>query len=209
MSLNTYDNLKLEIIDWSHRKDMALRVDTFIDLAEVEMFSNSVEPLKVRGGETRVAFSTSITTRFVALPAGYQSFRKVRIQIVSGGSIKMTYRTPEQLDVLSSIGLPLFFTVTDQIEFNRISDQVYTGEFQYFKEFTALSDDNTSNFVLADFPNIYLYGALWKLMLHVEQFDKAAEYEKQFLTLIRGANKLDWLGRHGPAPRMIVDGPTP
>lgn len=209
MSLDTYEKLKSEILSWSHRGDMSEKVDTFIELAETEMFTNATVPLKVRGGDTKTAFTTSITTRFVALPTGYQSMRKIRIQISNGESIKLTYRTPERLNIHSSAGLPLFFTVTNQIEFNRISDIVYSGEFQYYKEFTALSGSNASNFVLSGFPNIYLFGSLWALMLHVEQFDKAASYYQQFISNIRGANKQDWLGSYGPAPRMIVAGPTP
>ena len=36
MSLDTYANLKLEIIDWSHRDDLDLKIDTFIEMAEQE-----------------------------------------------------------------------------------------------------------------------------------------------------------------------------
>lgn len=209
MSLDTYTNLKAEIINWSHRDDMALEIDTFINLAETEMFANQLEPLRLRGGETRAAFSTSITTRFASLPTGYQSSRKLRIQITDGGSFELRFRTPSQLNILSTVGCPQFFTITDQIEFNRISDTVYTGEIQYFQEFTALSSSNSSNFVLSGFPNLYLFGSLWALMLHVEQFDKAAVYYQQFLFNIKGANNKDSLGRYGPAPVMRVEGPTP
>ncbi|GAH07513.1 unnamed protein product, partial [marine sediment metagenome] len=104
MSLDTYANLKLEIIDWSHRGDMDLKIDTFIDLAESEMFANTVEPLQLRDEETLVAFATSITDRFVALPTGYQSMRKVRIQVVNGESTELRFRTPSQLEILSSVG---------------------------------------------------------------------------------------------------------
>jgi hypothetical protein len=209
MSLDTYANLKLEIIDWSHREDMDLKVDTFIDLAESEMFANTVEPLQLRDEETLVAFSTSITDRFVALPTGYQSMRKVRIQVVNGESVELRFRAPSQLDILSSTGMPLFYTITDQIEMERVSDQVYAGEFQYYQDFTPLSDAATSNAVLTNYPTVYLFGALWALKTHVNEPQAAASYYQQFINAIKGANNKSKLGRYGPAPVMRVEGPTP
>ena len=209
MSLDTYANLKAEIIDWSHRDDIDLKVDTFIDLAESEMLANTVEPLQLRGEETLAAFATNTTDRFVVLPAGYQSMRKVRIQIVNGKSIELRYRTPTQLNLLSSVGLPRFFTVTDQVEMERTSDQVYAGEFQYFQDFTALSSSNTTNSVLTNHPTIYLYGALWALNKWAEKPQSASDYYLQFINAIKGANNKDKLGRYGPTLVMRVEGATP
>ena len=209
MSLDTYENLKEEIIDWSHRDDMDTSIDAFLEMAEQEMYANTIEPLQIRDGEVRAAFSTSITDRFAALPTGYQSQRKMRIQIVDGESVELRFRTPAQLNLISSAGMPEFFTITDQIEFNRISDQVYTGEIQYFQEFTPLSSSNATNAVLNRFPNIYLFGALWALKIKAEEPQSAASYYQRFMSAIMGANNEDKLGRYGPAPVMRVEGPTP
>jgi hypothetical protein len=209
MSLDTYANLKIEIINWSGRDDMDQDIDTFIDMAEQEMYANAVEPLQLRDGETLAAFSTSITTRFAALPTGFQSMRKVRIQIVDGESYELRFRTPSQLNIKSNVGMPDFFTVTDQIEFDRVSDQVYAGEFQYFQEFTPLSTSNATNAVLTGFPNVYLFGALWALKLKAEEPQGADGYYQRFINAIRGANDKHQLGRYGPAPVMRVEGVTP
>lgn len=209
MSLDTYANLKKEIIDWSHRDDLDLKIDTFIDLAESEMLANKVEPLQLRSEETLSAFATNTTDRFAALPTGYQSSRKLRIQIVNGESYELRFRTPSQLNIKSHTGLPQFFTVTDQIEFDRVSDQVYAGEIQYYQDFTALSSSNATNDVLTNFPTIYLFGALWALRKHTNEPQAAAGFYQDFIGAIRGANKKDKLGRYGPAPIMRVEGSTP
>jgi len=209
MSLDTYTNLKQEIIEWSHRKDMGTSIDSFIEMAEQEMYANDDEVLQIRDGEVRGAITTSITTRFASLPSGYQSQRKLRIQIVGGESSEIKFRTPAQLNILSSVGMPLFFTVTDQIEFDRVSDQVYTGEMQYFQEFTPLSSSNATNAVLTRFPSIYLFGCLWALKLKADQPISAGEYYQRFLRSINGANNKDNLGRYGASPVMRVEGSTP
>jgi len=209
MSLDTYNNLKKEIITWSHRDDMDLLIDTFIDLAESEMLANSVEPLQIRSQETRTATATNTTDRFEALPAGYQSGRKLRIQIVNGESYEVRYRTPSQLKLISDVGMPRFFTITDQIEYDRVSDQVYAGEIQYYKDFTVLSSSNTTNDVLTDHPTIYLFGALWALKKHTEQPQSAQTYYNDFILAIKGANNKAKIGRYGPAPVMRTEGSHP
>ena len=98
MSLATFEDLKLEIIDWSHRGDVDLKIDTFIQLAESEMYANQIEPLKIRSEETLATATMDSTTpsRFVALPAGFQSMRKLSLQIVNGENFEIDFRTPSQ-----------------------------------------------------------------------------------------------------------------
>ena len=211
MSLDTYANLKLEVIKWSHREDIDLMVDTFIDLAEAEMFANQIAPLKLRSAETRATASMDATTpsRYLALPIGYEEMRKLSVLIDDGENIELFYRTPAQLNVKSSVGMPNFFTVTSQLEFDREPDQAYTVEMQYLKKFTPLSSSNTTNFVLDDYPNIYLFGALWAENVYSEEETRAASFYSQFIAAIRGANKKAKKGQYGPAPVMRIEGVTP
>jgi len=211
MSFTDYEELKVEIEEWSHRDDLDLKLDSFIDLAEAEMFSNQIEPLELRDQETRATASMDSATpsRYLALPDGYTSMRKLRVQITNGESIELKYRTPGQLNVLSADGLPRFYTVTNQLEFDREPDDDYTVEMQYYKLFTVLSTANTTNIVLTDNPNIYLFGSLWALKLYVDMPQEAEMYYLKFINAIRGANNKDKLGRYGPAPVMRIEGSTP
>jgi hypothetical protein len=209
MSLDTYANLKAEIITWSHRDDIDLLVDTFIDMAESKMLANEDEPLKLRGEETLAAFATTTADRFVALPTGFQSARKIVLLPADSDPVEVYYRAPLSLNVLSTTGMPAFYTVTSQIEFNCISDQAYDGEIQYIKDFTPLSSSNTTNTVLTNHPTIYLFGALWALKLKTSEPEDAAFYYQQFIAAIRGANLKDAAGRYGPAPVMSSGGYVP
>lgn len=206
MSLTTYAELKQEIIDYSQRDDLDTRIDTFIDLAEKEMFQNSVEVLNVRSAELRATASTS--GRYLALPDRFLSMRRLRLEL-NDVSHDMRYRAPEQMTFDSSTGLPSFFTITSQIEFNRTPDFAYTVEMQYLAEFTPLSSSNTTNSVLTDNPTIYLFGALRELFSFTQDMESMQKYEARFINAIRGANKKDKAGRYGPAPAMRIEGSTP
>lgn len=206
MSLDTYDNLKLEIIDWSKRRDIALKLDTFIQMAEVEMFANTVEVLRVRGQDTR---STATTDgQYLALPDDYQSLRGIRL-VIDGQENNLVYRAPEQMQRQPATGRPNEFTVTSQIEFNRVPDANYDIEIHYFAKPAPLSSANASNEVLVANPNIYLFGALWAVFNYAVDEVQSQKYYTQFINAVKGANRLDKKGRYGPAPVMTAPGCTP
>lgn len=201
MALDTFDNLKLEIIDWSHRRDIDLKVDTFIELAETEMFANPTKTLKVRSGETNTTGTASTSSRFLALPTGFLDMRRMRID-ADEGFLPLTYRTPEQLTSIDGPARPRFFTVTDQIEFDTVPDEAYTIEFQYLAEFTPLSSSNQTNPVLTLDPNIYLFGGLKEAFAWAGDTENQVKYEAKFINAIRGANKKFIAGKYGPSPVM-------
>ena len=207
MALDTYANLKQEIIEWSYRDDLDLKIDTFIRIAEAEMFANTTEILKMRSQETLDTTATT-TSRLIALPTGYQSMRSMRLTLNSNLS-NLRYSAPEQMIRKQGSGLPQFFTVTDQIEFDRTPDAAYTIEFQYYAIPTGLSSSNTTNVVLTTNPNIYLFGALWALFSHAGEDDESNKYYQRFMGAIAGSNRKDKEGRYGPAPVMRLECATP
>lgn len=206
MSLDTYDNLKLEIIDFSHRSDLDLKIDTFIDMAEQDMFANPDEILRVRGQEVRL--ETVTAGQFLALPDDYQSMRS--IQLVTGrGDLELCFKAPADLQQIPGTGQPIFFTVTSQIEFERVPDDNYAIILQYYAIPTPLSSSNQTNAILTTFPNIYLFGALAALWSFANNEIEAARNYQSFIRAIKGANKKDKQGRYGPAPAMTPAGSTP
>lgn len=203
MSLDTFDNLKIEIIDWSHRGGLDGKIDSFISLAETEMYSNPTKVLKVRSGETLATGTASTSSRFLALPTGFIDMRRVRINTTTG-FFRLSYRTPEQLVSTDGPGRPRFFTVTDQIEFDTVPDEAYTLEFQYMAEFTALSTSNQTNPILTNEPNIYLFGALKQAFVYATDEQEAMKYHVMFIDAIKGANKKYNAGKYGQSPVMKV-----
>ena len=141
MALDTYSNLKASVQDWSHRNDVASRLDDFILLAEQEMFNNRVEPLIVREQEFRSTADTTITSRFLALPDGFNRMRRLLIddKTTDSDQFELRFYTPEVLPISSRTGTPSAFTVTSQLEFDRVPDAVYNIEMQYFGTPTPLS----------------------------------------------------------------------
>ena len=109
----------------------------------------------------------------------------------------------------TAAGLPTEFTITSQIEFNRPCDDEYTVEFNYYAQPTGLSSSNTTNIILTNHPNIYIFGILWAINLKYSEEDRATFYYNSLITEIRGANRKHDRSIRGPGARIKTEGPTP
>ena len=207
MAIANYSDLKTQIIDFSHRNDIASKVDNFIILAEEAMYANPNFPLQLRQMEAR-AEATMNATRFLALPDGFITMRRLKLNIGSE-SCDVRYVAPDQMRIHGASGQPRYFTVTSQLEFDRVPDSTYTVDMQYSAIPTAISASNTTNVVLTNHPSAYLYGALWAAFGWANDDQQEAKYLAKFLGIVEGINKKYKQGRYGPAPAMRIEGATP
>jgi hypothetical protein len=154
MSLDSYTNLKAEIADWLDRDDLTSRIDTFIDLAEAK---HSRE-IRVRAMLKRAQANT--TGRYMALPSGYRAMKILRLITSPVTVLEQCNETELTVRMQAAQGKPEFFAIHEEIEFNRVPDEAYSAEMIYYCPLTSLSDSTASNWILANAPDLYLYGAL-------------------------------------------------
>lgn len=210
MALDNFANLKASIEDWSHRNDVKDRIDDFIQMCEAEMYFNSDANLRVRSMEKTAEVSTVITEGFIDLPTDFLENRRLDILFDSGELVTLEYKTPEQMHIdLTVSGTPRFFTITDQILFDKLPDKVYTIKFYYFASLPALSAANSTNDILTKTPHIYLYGSLMALNQFANDTEEEQKNFQRFIRSIRGANATDRKGRYGPAPKQRLRSATP
>lgn len=204
MPISNYTELKATIETYAKRTDLGALVDTFIDLAEADL----VERVRIRDMEARATAETSTLERFIALPDSFIEMRKLRLY--SGGKeYDLNYRVPESLNVAAGAGIPTDYTITSQVEFNKVADAAYTAEMQYYKSLTPLSASNVSNEILTRFPKLYLYGAMFHYSQWAQDDELVNKYSILFDGAINGVNKSDRKGRYGPAKSMRAEGSTP
>jgi len=208
VALDTYANLKESIQDWSHRSDVTSRIDDFILIAEQEMYNNRFEPLEVRAQEVKTSVDTVTGSKFISLPAGYESMRGILIddKTTDANQYELRYLTPELLHRQSTNGCPSEFTVTNQIEFNRPADAIYNVEIQHVSKVAALTAANPTNDILTNYPSIYLSGCLWALYNWAKDPQSAQASYDAFIGAIQGANIATQNGKYGPAPVIRSEG---
>jgi len=159
MALTSYSELKSSVANWLNRSDLTTEIqDDFIKLTEADINSK----LRIRSMIAQASITIDAETE--NLPAGFLQIRD--FYILSGATkIPLRYVTPSQMDQLrgtSVTGCPTAYTILgDTLRFMPKPDASYSGILNYYKTFDALSDSNTSNFILSSHPAIYLYGSLF------------------------------------------------
>lgn len=155
MALDSYSNLKTAIADHLDRDDLTSHIDDFIDLAE----ARHKRDIRIR--ELVTSGSITVDARTENLPTGF--LEGISFRLITDPITPLSYVSPEEMALvrLQENGKPTYYTILGTtIEFDKVADQSYTGDFLYHKSATALADGNTSNEILVRAPDAYLYGAL-------------------------------------------------
>jgi len=159
MAIGTFAQLKTAAANWLDRSDLTDRIPEFIALAEAR-FNRE---LRTRDMETvSTAISTVAGTREYSLPTGFVQMKEFHLS--TDPLTPLAYITPEMMTRLwagSAQAKPQVFTIiADNVRLGPAPDAVYTTSMLYYKTFTALSDSATTNDMLTNNPDVYLYGTL-------------------------------------------------
>ena len=165
----TYAGLKTSIADFLNRSDLTSVIPDFIALAEAQMTRRFVgrvgQGLPVpRRLVQRSDANVTAGAEFVAVPDDFHG--PIEFVLQGNPEAVLDYLDPttfQQWKEASSLtGLaPAYYTVVGgEFQVYPVADKAYTAELTYIKRFPALSVTNASNWILADYPDAYLYGAL-------------------------------------------------
>ena len=158
--------------------------------------------------ETRVTANTIADSEYYSLPEQYVAMRN--IQLNTDPKTSLEYLTPEQMDRIyagSNKGKPKAYSIIgNNIQLRPLPDSVYEIEILYYKYFTPLSDSNTTNDMLTNHPDVYLYGSLVEAEPYLQNDKRiqtwASFYDRAKKDII-DSNERD---RHsGVAPTTRVD----
>ena len=164
MAISTYSELQTAVANWLDRDDLTARIPEFIALAEARF--NRV--LRLRSMEAKYTANTVAAQRNLALPASYIQMRN--FQVNTSPLTTLSYVTPEIYDRLwggSTQGTPKFYTIlANEVSLGPIPASVQEVEMLFYKKFDNLSASTTTNWLITNAPDIYLYGS----MLEAEPF---------------------------------------
>lgn len=158
MALTTYTELKASIADWLNRTDLTAAVPDFISLAEAQMERT------LRTRQMIVRATASINTEYSAVPDNFLETKSIKLN--TNPVTALTFESIDALDSLKSTtyispGKPQYFGIVGgQIRVLPEPDATYTAELIYYAKLSKLSSSVASNFLLAQAPDVYLYGSL-------------------------------------------------
>ena len=197
--ISTYAELQTAVTNWLRRggdSDLVTRAPELIILCEARFNRDLRHPSML--SQTDLTLTAGTPT--IALPTDYLQTRALVTQ--TNPKRILRYVTPTQLDTnwpIGSTGIPTEYTIIGaNIKLGKTPDSAYTLEHTYYKRITALSDSDTSNWILASHPDAYLYGALMQAAPYMSDDERIQTWGSFLKAAIDGMN--------GEAQRMAFSG---
>ena len=158
MAITTYAELKTAIANWLNRDDLTSVIPDFISLTEADM------DRKIRHWRMEKRATVQLDDQYSRVPSDW--LESIRFYLSEGNTYELRQTSHadminRRMNAANTSGRPQFYTMSDgAFEIFPTPDAAYTAELLYYGRTAALSDSNTSNWVLEYAPDAYLYGAL-------------------------------------------------
>lgn len=160
MAISNYANLQTTIADFLNRDDLTAAIPTFIQLGESQM-NRDIRHWEM---EARVSGQQDQGDQYMQLPADW--LETIRFHLTSQGTdavelASLASIADKRAAVDDQAGRPRFYAhVRGEFELFPTPDELTDFELLYYQKIPALSDSNTTNWLLEYAPDIYLYASL-------------------------------------------------
>jgi hypothetical protein len=187
-AITSYATLQTEVAAWLHRTDLTSDIKGWITLGEYRIYRD----LRVRQMET--ALSSTISSGVIAVPSGYVELKNAYVN--SSPNRSLTKKDAEWIyynyPTRSSDGTPAYIAREgSNFIFGPYPDSNYTIKGIYYKRLDALSDSNTSNWLITDAPDLILFATLCEAAPWLVDDARTAIWEKKYAQIKDRVQKQD------------------
>lgn len=212
MSISTYAELQTAGANWlGGRTDLTARIPEFISLAEAQIARD------LRRFTKRATIS--LTTDQNNLPSDCRELKSARLVTDSSSQDRpLIVTTIEELSVRraqvgDAPGRPLRVAIlNDGVNQSLLTqptpDGTYNCEIVYYQKLVPLSGSVTSNTVLVEAPDLYLFGLLKEAEPFLENDERVqmweAKYAAALASLIAVRDREEWMASARPRPLSRV-----
>lgn len=208
MAISTYAELLTAAANWTSRSDLTSRIPEFIALFEAK-FNRDVRVPQ----QEKINASFTVDGEYEVVPTDFIELRSMHITTDPKRAI--TYLPPNQQAEFynSGSGIPRFVTVTGHttvdgtmsFRFAPVPDGTYTAVLTYYAKLLGLNGTTqTTNWLLTNHPDVYLYGVLMEAAIFLTDDPRIPAWRDGFArsleSLQRTNNRARW-GAGGMAVR--------
>ena len=219
MAINTYATLQTAVANWLDRSDLTDRIPEFIALAEARMNRVLRLAIMLNVDQTTLGGAAALVagTRDYALPSGY--LQMIDFALTTDPITPLSYITPENMNRMwagSQGGKPLSYTIFSDnssgtpiksVRLGPSPGSAYDYSIMFYKKIDALSVANTTEQMLTNNPDVYLYGALLEAEPFLMNDQRVGLWLAAFEKAIADLQEQDNKDRHsGSAMRVMNTG---
>lgn len=187
MAFDTYANLQTEVANYLHRSDLTAKIPGFITLAEAEM----KRLLRVWHMEETSSLSITASSDEVALPTRTREVMSVKLTGTNERELlKLPLPALNRMYAQAEAGIVKHYALReDELVLGPTPSESGTLEVKLRRTAEPLSGSNGSNFILENYPDLYLYGAAKHGFLYMRHPERASAANQAFLSGIEEANR--------------------
>lgn len=207
MALTNWVGLITAVQEFTGRSDMSTaKVDYFIDLTE-NWLNNNIRAHDMETTNGSLTYSNGAITN----PTDLLQWK--RLSVTSNGSTRLLQPvTQEQNEMLDdgTTGMPTRYIVRGSQTLLRPTpdSSQYTISGTYYGKVPALSDTQSTNWVITNYSDVYLYGTLAMSAAFVADDPRIPLWKQLFQEATNGLKKSDWGKGFGQMPVMSTEYPV-
>lgn len=159
MTITNYSTLQSTIADYLNRSDLTAVIPTFIQLAESQI-NRDIRHYEM---EARSNAQQDAGDEYMQTPANW--LENIRAHVTGTGTspldlISRQAMADKRAGAEDTTGRPQYYAMADgQFQLYPTPDAQYTIELLFYEKIPALAS-NTTNWLVEEYPDIYLYGSL-------------------------------------------------
>lgn len=191
----TYLQLKNMIADTLNRQDLSSAIPGFIQMAEAEMAR------KIRHWKQEKRVTLSLDEAHETLPGDW--IETLNMYLEDGTPVLFTPISEISKAKLSSPaqGKPVMYTINSgEFEFYPEPDVPYNLTMVYRARVPELSQDSDTNWILNDYPDVYLYSSLVHSAPYLQDDQRTALWAGLKEEAINSLNKESKIGKYSGTP---------
>lgn len=153
MPLSNYAELKTAVGDWLNADNLTGVIPQFIRLAEAQIGR------KLRHYKQMKRQTATLDDKYLSVPDDWVGTIRLHLQTTPPTNLQVV-PVEEVLAEYTAAKPKRYAHVGEFFQVSPQPDQSYTAELFYYRTIPALSDNAQTNWLLAEAPDLYLYGAL-------------------------------------------------
>ena len=188
MAITNYTNLQSTISNFLNRDDLDSVIPTFIQLAEAQM-NRDIRHWQM---EARSSGQHSQGDQYMQVPADW--VETIRLILTGEGTsvlelLSLSGMADRRAKSEDAADTPRFYShVRGEFELYPTPSADTDFELLYYAKIPALSDSNTTNWLLEYAPDVYLYGALGHSAPYLQEDARLAVWAQMYAAAVQNLN---------------------
>ena len=203
MAISTYAELQDAILAWINKQDIGQSLDSIIAMTEADLNR------KVRHWKMEKRATVSLDDQYSRVPSDW--IETIRFYLTGNGTSELILASRSDLLNRRELandtgGTPRYYTMSDgAFEVFPTSNGNFIAELLYYGKTDALSNSVTTNWLLTDHPDVYLYGSLVHASAFMGEDNRIQVWNTMYQTALDQVNGSSEAARYsGSGLRMKI-----